>query len=266
MTHEIIPIVHWIHNNIDKNSTLWNSFINNGNLPNLPDNTVYVTGSLEKIKEVNSVFDGIQTENTHTLLSDTNKLLNWMTICYIPPQKLTDYPVDRIVAFTNGRPEKWIRNLLKAKKVSGLVGWSNQIIDDWELAWESSYEDFTPNLLTQDYWLYKKSPNIQLERKVRVTVPQIEGLKNTLSTEDLDEKELNWKNELDNIATQLIHSIWIIGDYRMKDFAPILFQLVEDYLTNIRDIFAHESNIDRIESLFNEWIGGELTYVDEIGS
>lgn len=264
MTNEVNSIINWIYHNIDKKSSLWNSFIHNGHLPNLPHDgaksVVYVTGSTEKMKEVHDIFMEIDDEFKLTILSnnDIHPLLKWFTICYIPSQKLAEFPVDRLVAFTNGRPEKWVRHLLKAKKISGLVGWTNQIIDEWEVSWNTSYKDFTSDLLLQDKWIYKQSSPIQIEKKIKVTVPQLNSLKNSLILENIDEMEISWRKELDNIASQLIHSIWILNDFRIRDFSPLFLQLVEDYLTNIRDIFAHESNVERIELLFNEWIGGDF--------
>lgn len=273
MANETLPIIHWINNNIDKESSLWTSFVHNGNIPNVPQTTktiVYVTGSLEKMKEVNSIFNEISNSNSITILANeddtisSQNLLRWMTICYIPPERLSVHRVDRLIAFTNGKPEKWIRNLLKAKKVAGLVGWTNQIIEEWEVSWNSSYDDFQLDLLTNDTWMYKKSNSIIFHSTLKVSEEQIERLSFALSLENIDEIELTWKKELDKIVSYLIEKLWEEQDFRMRDFSPLFLQLVEDYLVHIRDIFVHESNISRIELLLNDWIGGTLN-VDETG-
>lgn len=269
MTKEIIPIIQWISENLHKTSSLWNSFIHTGHIPDIPENTaksiIYVTGSLPRMKEAHTVFTEIVEENELTILThsdieqsertvvSTHPLLDWITICYIPLSKLQDYPVEHLVAFTNGRPEKWIRQLLNAQKVSGLVGWTNQILDEWEVSWSSSYEAFSIQLLTQDNWMYKKPSSVQLRTTLTMSEKQKSSLQQVLS---LENPALYWQNSLDSIATELLETLWEQENFKIRDFSPILVRLVDDYLTNIHDISTHEYAIEEIEKIFNEWIGG----------
>lgn len=285
----MIPVTEWISNciELERNSnktdtSLWKELYEfgqvddkiNHHLPMYPEEaapvTVYVTGKIDGIREKKGPFYHLQEPNDLVYLiygeedecadnsyiwKRPDSLLRYLTICYVPQNKIkcVQKEIKRFIVFTVGKPEIWMRNLLKKSKVAGLLGWEDQIDPTWYVSWSASYRDFSYALFLKDDVNFssrvKKSahfcPNIPSGLKL--------GLQRALRGHNDEQREQLWREALDLTAMQMLEEYWLYNALDIKEFVPELVKKVIEY-HHIRSIPPNETSVIGVEESFKKWL------------
>ena len=290
MVNEVIPVIEWISNCIElerksNNTTLslWNELYDFGqiddqarrNLPILPEGAapvvVYVTGTLDEIRQTKGPFQhmkeptdlifliyGEENQSHGNSFTRTRKdpMLHYLTICYIPQNMVKYYQaeIERFIIFTRGKPEIWMRSLLKKNKVTGLVGWEHKLDPTWHVSWTVPYWDFSYA------WFLKNDvdDSRQMKKSVHSTPNTPNGLKlglqRALKEVNAEQKEQLWRQTMDQAAMQMLDEYWLLNGVSIKKFIPELVGKVNDYYHHIRSIPQEATNVNRVEDFFKWWL------------
>ncbi|MDA1800404.1 hypothetical protein [Bacillus cereus group sp. BY6-1LC] len=290
MDNKMVPVIEWISNciELERNSnsatiSLWSELYELGQigrdfdrkLPPQPKDAaplvVYVTGRLDEIQKRKGPFQYVKEPTNIIFLTfgETNHfseidaiwecpdpLLKYITICYVPPKMIKFYQEDlkKCVIFSLGKPEIWMRSLLKQKKVAGIVGWNHRIEDDWRLDWSVSYQEFSYELLLRN----TSNTSSQTKRLVH-SIPKLPkglklGLQRALKEEKIGSKERTWKQTIDQFAMQMLDEYWLLNGFPIQKFVPVLVEKVYNYHYFARNIPPQEECINQVECFFDTWL------------
>ncbi|MCQ6274782.1 hypothetical protein JMM81_07335 [Bacillus sp. V3B] len=286
----MIPVIEWISNCIElerksKNTTLslWEELYDFGqtgdqarrNLPILPEGAasvvMYVTGTLDEIRQTRGPFQYMKEPNDLVFLiygeeeqrhengftwKRPDPLLHYLTICYIPQNMVRFYQdeLDRFIILTRGKPEIWMRSLLKKNKVAGLVGWAHKLDPTWHVSWSVSYLDFSYGLFLKDDFDGSRQVQKSVHRCPNMPHGLKLGLQRALKEGDTQKKEQLWRQTMDQAAMQMLDEYWLLNGVAIKEFMPQLVRKVNDYYHHIRSIPSEEANVNRVEDFFQWWL------------
>ena len=210
---------------------------------------VYLTGEPEVVYSMTDLFDSLPDEKQVHIVTEeqhTHPALNWMSITYYPPHELKQLPDgENVTLFTTTKLPLWSRTYFSKNRISQVVSAEEiMTLHRFSGVRQTNIIEFSYADLLDDTRVILDERSKRPDHQLFPEIPKQFSFKLSQLHE-----ELNWDQELDEVAAHMLNTYWLQNRPPFPEWMPILLREIQQFLRLKQNQHGRTNILEQLE----EW-------------